>query len=177
MKTPPQINQRRKPTLGIDIGRVIINGTSDSRSDTSFFSGNDAAMLATPMVPGAFAAIALLVEQFEGRASLVSKCGPNVARRSMHWLTHHGFWDVTGISSTSVRFCKERREKAGICKQLAITHFVDDKSDVISSLAGIVEHRFLFGPQTRPTPDGAVHTAGWDDVLALIQESLPVAAR
>lgn len=46
--------------LGIDIGRVIIDGSSRS-GDTSFFSGDTAAMLRTPAVPGAFAAIARLV--------------------------------------------------------------------------------------------------------------------
>jgi hypothetical protein len=118
------------------------------------------------MVPGAFAAIAELVELFDGRASLVSKCGPNVQRRSMQWLTHHDFWSVTGINASSVRFCKERREKAGICKQLAVTHFIDDKTDVIASLDGIVENRFLFGPQRSAVPTGALHTPTWTDVVA-----------
>ncbi|WUJ72316.1 hypothetical protein OG809_03410 [Kribbella soli] len=43
--------------LGIDIGRVIIDGSSGP-GDTSFFSGDTAAMLRTPAVPGAFEAIA-----------------------------------------------------------------------------------------------------------------------
>ena len=169
MDTTKPIEQLRNPTLGIDIGRVIISGDhGTAKGDTSFFSGDDAAVLATPGVLGAFEAIAALVEHFEGRASLVSKCGPNVQRRSMQWLTHHQFWSITAIDSGSVRFCKERREKAGICKQLAITHFIDDKADVISSLAGIVENRFLFGPQTSATPGGALHTPCWVDVLEAI---------
>ena len=82
--------------LGIDIGRVIIDGSSGS-GDTSFFSGDTAAMLRTPAVPGAFAAIARLVPLFE-EAWLVSKCGPRVQRRSVEWLRHHRFFEVTGIA-------------------------------------------------------------------------------
>jgi hypothetical protein len=177
MKTTNSPTLNRRPTLGIDIGRVIISGDHGSgKGDTSFFSGNDAALFATPMVPGAFTAIATLVEHFEGRASLVSKCGPNVAGRSIRWLTHHDFWNVTGISCESVRFCKERREKAGICKQLAVTHFIDDKVDVIASLDGIVENRFLFGPQRALAPTGALHTPTWADVVDAIDAALPVPA-
>jgi hypothetical protein len=162
-------NQLCLPTIGIDIGRVIISGDHHpDGSDTSFFSGNDKQLFATPMVPGAFSAIAELVAQFEGRAWLVSKCGANVAARSMRWLDHHGFWSTTRVSPESVRFCKERRQKAGIAQELALSHFIDDKPDVIASLEGIVEHRFLFGPQQRQTPLGAQHTLDWPSVVQSI---------
>jgi hypothetical protein len=166
-------NPNRLPTIGIDIGRVIISGDHHpDGSDTSFFSGNDNQLFATPMVPDAFTAIAELVEHFHGRAWLVSKCGSNVAARSNRWLGHHGFWDMTGISPDSVRFCRERRQKAGIAQELGITHFVDDKSDVIASLAGIVEHRYLFGPQNRPAPSGSTHTPDWVNVVRTIEATL-----
>jgi hypothetical protein len=163
-------NQNRLPSMGIDIGRVIISGEHHPNgSDTSFFSGNDQQLFATPMVPGAFETIAELVAHYGGRAWLVSKCGPNVAARSMRWLDHHGFWAITGVSRESVRFCKERRQKAGIAQELALTHFIDDKPDVIASLAGIVEHRYLFGAQTRPVPSGAHHTLDWPSVMRTIE--------
>jgi hypothetical protein len=163
----------RLPTIGIDIGRVIISGDHHpDGSDTSFFSGNDTQLFATPMVPDAFTAIAELVERFHGRAWLVSKCGSNVAARSTRWLDHHGFWVTTGISPESVRFCRERRQKAGIAQELGITHFVDDKPDVIASLAGSVEHRYLFGPQNRSAPAGSRHTPDWVTVLGTVKATL-----
>lgn len=128
--------------LGIDIGRVIIDGSSGS-GDTSFFSGDTAAMLRTPAVPGAFAAIARLVPLF-GEAWLVSKCGPRVQRRSVEWLRHHRFFEVTGIAEGNVRFCLRRPEKAIHCVDLGITHFVDDKPDVIAAITPVVPHRYLF---------------------------------
>jgi len=129
--------------LGIDIGRVIIDGSSGS-GDTSFFSGDTAAMLRTPAVPGAFEAIARLVPRFGGRAWLVSKCGPRVQRRSLEWLRHHRFFEHTGIAEGNVRFCLRRPEKAIHCADLAITHFVDDKPDVIAAIEPVVAHPYLF---------------------------------
>ncbi|WP_329481453.1 hypothetical protein OG555_04760 [Kribbella sp. NBC_01484] len=128
--------------LGIDIGRVIIDGSSGS-GDTSFFSGDTAAMLRTPAVPGAFAAIARLVPLF-GEAWLVSKCGPRVQRRSVEWLRHHRFFELTGIAEGNVRFCLRRPEKAIHCADLGITHFVDDKADVIAAITPVVPHGYLF---------------------------------
>jgi hypothetical protein len=145
--------------LGIDIGRVIIDGSPGS-GDTSFFSGSSAAMLRTPAVPGAFEAIARLVALFDGQAWLVSKCGPRVQQRSLEWLRHHRFFSVTGIAEGNIRFCLRRPEKAIHCAELGITHFVDDKPDVHAALAGVVPHRYLFGPQApmpgvTPAPDWA----------------------
>jgi len=46
----------REPRLGIDIGRVIIDGSSHPvGGDTAFFQGDEGVMLATPEMPGAFA--------------------------------------------------------------------------------------------------------------------------
>ncbi|MFG1818401.1 hypothetical protein ACGFIF_31875 [Kribbella sp. NPDC049174] len=128
--------------LGIDIGRVIIDGSSGT-GDTSFFSGDTTAMLRTPAVPGAFEAIARLVPRF-GAAWLISKCGPRVQQRSLEWLRHHRFFELTGIAEGNVRFCLQRPQKAIHCADLGITHFVDDKPDVIAAIDGVVPYRYLF---------------------------------
>lgn len=128
--------------LGIDIGRVIIAGGAGA-GDTSFFSGDTAAMLRTPAVPDAFEAIARLVPLF-GDTWLVSKCGPRVQRRSREWLLHHRFFERTGIPPEQVRFCLRRPDKAVHCADLGITHFVDDKPDVIAAITPVVPHRYLF---------------------------------
>jgi hypothetical protein len=138
--------------LGIDIGRVIINGTSGP-GDTSFFAGDTAAMLRTPAVPGAFEAIARLVPLFAD-TWLVSKCGPRVQARSLHWLRHHDFFQHTGIAEDHIRFCLQRPQKAIHCADLAITHFVDDKPDVIAAITPVVPHRYLF--KDWPTTEAAI---------------------
>lgn len=141
-----------KPTLGIDIGRVIIHGDGP---DTSFIGATDDAALKAPAMAGAFEAIARLVPLFEQRVWLVSKCGPRIAERSLRWLDHHRFWEVTGVVREHLRFCRQRKEKAGICLELGIGWFIDDRLDVLVPMEGIVPHRFLFGASH--TTDASVY--------------------
>jgi hypothetical protein len=52
----------REPRLGVDIGKVIINGPAHpGGGDTAFFTGDEATMLATPEMDGAVAVIARLM--------------------------------------------------------------------------------------------------------------------
>lgn len=151
--------------LGVDIGRVIIGG------DTEFFSGDTARMLATPAVPGAFDTLARLAPLFE-QVWLVSKCGERVQRSSRQWLDHHDFAARTGIPRDHLRFCRTRPDKAVHCAELGITHFIDDKLDVHRALRGLVDHRYLFGPQPGPPPAWVSPTPTWTAVEAAIRLSL-----
>ena len=111
-------NTKREQRIGIDIGPVIIAG-GVGKGDTAFFGRDEAEAMTTPAMPGAFESVAELVERFEGRAWLVSKCGRRIQQRSMTWLDHHGFWAKTGLRRQQVRFCKERRDKAIHARKLA----------------------------------------------------------
>ncbi|GAA3345231.1 hypothetical protein GCM10020358_51500 [Amorphoplanes nipponensis] len=154
--------------LGVDIGRVIIGGsTVPGGSDTQFFSGDTARMLATPAVPGAFDTLARLAPRFD-QVWLISKCGERVQRHTRQWLDHHDFAARTGIPRDHLRFCLRRPDKAGHCAQLGITHFIDDKLDVHQALRGVVAHRYLFGPQRTPPPAWVRHTGTWREVEAAI---------
>lgn len=152
-------------TLGIDIGRVIIHGDGP---DTSFVGGSEDDALRTPPLEGSFESIGRLVRLFRGRVWLVSKCGQRVANRSRRWLDHHRFWETTGVPRDQLRFCRERKEKAGICRELGIGWFVDDRLDVLVPMAGIVPHRFLFGASW--STDSTVHPVpSWTAAESLIQ--------
>lgn len=130
-------------TLGVDIGGVIIDRVND-KTDTSFFSDN---YLQTTVVHGAFDALRELVERrFGDRVYLVSKCGKRMQDKTLHWLDHNRFYELTGIGYECVRFCRERHEKAGICEELGITHFVDDRLEVLSNLT-TVSTLYLFKPR------------------------------
>ncbi len=130
-------------TLGVDIGGVIIDRVNDG-TDTSFFTDN---YLRTTAVPGVFDALRQLVEKrFGDKVFLVSKCGRRVQAKTLHWLDYHRFYDLTGIRREHVYFCRERHEKAGICEKLRITHFVDDRLEVLSNLT-TVGTLYLFKPR------------------------------
>ncbi len=132
-----------KETLGVDIGGVIIDRVNDG-TDTSFFSDN---YLQTTAVQGVFDALCQLVEKrFDDRVFLVSKCGKHVESKTLDWLDHHRFYDLTGIGRGRIHFCRKRHEKAGICDKLGVTHFVDDRLEVLGNLT-IVGTLYLFQPQ------------------------------
>ncbi len=162
----------REPRLGIDIGRVIISGDSHPQGgDTAFFEGDEATMLATPEMPGAFDAIAGLVPLFGGRVWLVSKCGPTVQARTLRWLDAHDFYARTGVAPEHVRFCRARVEKRLHCAELGLTHFVDDRPDVHAAIHDIVEYLYLFGPQTEPAPAYTTPVATWPALRRLIEST------
>lgn len=153
------MNEQR---LGVDFGRVINDGTSHpDGDDTVFLSGGDAEAMRTPAMPGAMEVLADLVTRFDGNVWIVSKCGERIQRRTLRWLDHHSVYDHTGIPRGNVRFCRQRAEKALHCRELGITHFIDDRADVLSHLRGLVPNLYLFGAQTRPIPGWVTHVPTW----------------
>jgi hypothetical protein len=163
----------REPRLGIDIGRVIINGPGHpGGGDTAFFQGDEVTMLATPEMDGCVAAIARLTGLFGGRVWLVSKCGPRIQARTLRWLTGHDFCRRTGISPGHVRFCLTRQDKRVHCQELELTHFVDDHPEVHAAIRGTVDHQYFFGPQRDPVPGYGIHAPTWHHVEDLITASL-----
>lgn len=128
--------------LGIDIGGVIIDRKKNDSSDTSLFGPN---YLNAFAVEGAFDTIKILHERFAGEVYVVSKCGANIERKSREWLVHNGFTATTGVKMENVHFCRRRSDKAPICEKLGITHFIDDKLEVLSYLTS-VKNRYLFDP-------------------------------
>ena len=141
------------PVLGVDIGRVIIEGDGP---DTSFVGGSEEAALRAPAVEGAFESLTRLRERFGGRVWLVSKCGAKVQARTRSWLDRHRFFQATGIPYGQMRFCRDRRDKAPICAELGIGLFVDDRLDVLAAMRDIVRHRFQFGAASAPAGESGV---------------------
>jgi hypothetical protein len=157
--------------LGIDVGRVLISPGDESRPDTSFIGGSHENALRTPPYPGMFDTLPGIVARFAPHVWIVSKCGARVQQRTRDWFEHHRFFARTGIDPANVRFCLERPQKALHCAELGITHFVDDRVDVLQAMRGVVRERILFGPQRR-SPDareGLRHVAGWSELGELLR--------
>jgi hypothetical protein len=152
--------------LGIDIGRVLIApDAADGRADTSFIGGSLEAALATPPYEGMFETVPHLVERFGGLVWLVSKAGPRVQEKTRQWLKHHRFFERTCIAPENLRFCLERPQKAQHCREIGITHFIDDRPDVLEHLERVVQNRYLFGPQRKPHAlPGLIAVQTWRDV-------------
>lgn len=133
----------KQEILGIDIGNVITAGGNEVFTP-DFLTG--------PAMPGAFEAIKKLVEKF-GRAHvwLVSKCGQQTETRTVQWLEHHGFFESTDVCRGHVIFCRKRHEKAPICERIGITHFIDDRLEVLSHMTFIDPPMKLYLFKPRPS--------------------------
>ena len=156
--------------LGVDIGGVVIERASQ-RGDTSF-SGDR--YLETPAIAGVVEALArLTAERFGPSVHFVSKCGATTERKTREWLAHHRLFERTGIPADNLHFCRRRDEKAPIAARLGLTHFVDDRLEVLGYLETVptlilfdaiedevAKHRHLLDRVTR--------VAGWPEVTALL---------
>ncbi|MEM7234423.1 MAG: hypothetical protein AAF517_19750 [Planctomycetota bacterium] len=162
-----------KPTarLGIDFGRVIMGAAdADGRADTSFLSGGEARAMETSAEPGSFETIRSLCIHLDRKVWIVSKCGARIERRTRRWLDHHSFFDRTGVPRENLRFCRERREKKIHCRDLGITHFIDDRMDVLTHLRGLVPNLYWFGAETlkKPAPKWVTPVADWSAVRSAL---------
>ncbi|MDP4012079.1 MAG: hypothetical protein Q8R00_00525 [Candidatus Nanoarchaeia archaeon] len=145
--------------LGVDIGGVIIDRINDSK-DTSFFSDN---YLNTTAVPGAFEYLSKLNKGiFKDKLFIVSKCGENNQRKSLEWMTHTGFYEITGIPKERLHFCRERSGKGPICAKIGITHFIDDRLEVLKYMIDYVDNLYLFKPQES-------EIKGWEGFLNYVK--------
>ncbi|MCC5951606.1 MAG: hypothetical protein JJU45_05870 [Acidimicrobiia bacterium] len=158
------------PVLGLDVGGVLVDRVAED-SDTSFFGDRP---MDTPRTDGSLEAVIELVELFEGRVYIVSKAGPRIARLTTEWLALHGFLSNTMIPAAHLHFVRKRPEKAPICVDLGVTHFVDDRVDVLGHLRS-VKHRYLFsgGLGANPVPDSiprnVQHVATWPQTVHRIK--------
>ncbi len=166
--------RQSRPRVGIDIGKVIIGPVLGGRADTSFLRGDLAKALETRPAEGALEGVAALVTAFAGQAWLISKARPNTQMKTKHWLRHWDFYAKTGLPPGNLRFCLERRQKAGHCKQLRITHFIDDRLDVLAQLRDLVPHLYLFGeqPDLDGAPDWLTLVIDWEQTTEVVIRDL-----
>ncbi len=118
-------------------------------------------------------AVDRLVELFSHRVHIVSKAGPKISSLTRRWLGEQGLTCAQTIPPGNVHFVRKRPDKVPICEQLGITHFVDDRTDVLDHLV-TVEHRFLFtgglGDNSVPAviPDDVIVVETWARLLGLL---------
>ena len=156
--------------LGIDVGGVIIAASNDN-TDTSFFSDN---YLNSVSVEGVFEAVAHLIRvKFGPNAHIVSKCGLRIETKTRSWLAHHDFYDRTGLPPEHLHFVRKREDKAPVCTEVGITHFVDDRLDVLRHLHDVA-NRFLFvghANEIKKFPDvlqQVIYVQNWQEIVGQI---------
>jgi hypothetical protein len=135
--------------IGCDIGNVISGSDTDTpESQNRMFTPD---FLDTPVVDGAIETLAWLRSRADvATVRLLSKCGPEVERKTRLWLDHVRFAERTGIPTDEehLTFCRRRKDKAGIVRAWGLTHFIDDREDILVPMLGLprIKRLYLFRP-------------------------------
>ena len=162
-----------RPMIGVDVGGVLV-AHHPSTTDTSFFGARP---METPMVEGAIDGLRTLVQLFEGRVAIVSKAGTRIAGLTTRWLWANQVFQRTGLDPGLVHYVRTRPDKGPLCFTLGISHFIDDRQDVLDALRS-VPNRYLFtggrlaGAAPVRAPSRFVVVDSWPEVVARIRGSL-----
>lgn len=161
--------------VGIDFGGVIVRRENEVPGEDTDLNEADGTEV---VQPGVFEAVARIVSACGGAVWIVSKAGPRMQARTLAWLEAAAFFSRTGLEAEHVRFCARREDKQAICKELGLTHFVDDRIHVMQILRGTVPNLCLFGPaeDRRYCPPWATFVQTWDQVANLWSPSASGAA-
>ena len=150
--------------LGVDIGGPIMASPNEL-----FFSDR---YLEVPLVPGVVASLTRLRARFAGHIYLIST---NIRRRpqALEILEKHRILDLVGRDH--VLMCETDAAKADACREIGISHFVDDRIEVLD-LMTTVTRRYLFGGapaagDDRPLPANTLLVTSWS---AIERDLLPL---
>jgi hypothetical protein len=160
-----------KPTLGVDIGGVILDFMPYKDTELGFDGDR---YLEVPEVEGSFEALAALNKgSFKDSVHLVTKIDRG-STRTLEWLRDRKFFERTGIPEANLHICYERSEKEGIVAKLGVTHFIDDRTEVMSYMIGTVPDLYIFqnlNEDRLKFPDAAkqmTFVQSWKELLELL---------
>lgn len=152
--------------LGVDIGGPIMASPNEL-----FFSDR---YLEVPMVPGVLTSLTRLRSRFAAQIYLFST---NIRRRTqaLEILEKHRILDLVGRDH--VVMCDTDTAKANACRDLGISHFVDERIEVLELLT-TVTGRYLFtsgDTGTGPSlPSNTLRVSSWS---AIERDLLPASGR
>ena len=160
-----------KQTLGVDIGNVIINHRLAKTDDETFYEEQYSTI---PSTEGVFESLKKLNEFFNGEVYLISKCTEWAEEKILAWFVDNDFYTQTGIKSENVYFVRKRDEKDLLCQKLEITHFIDDRLEVLSYMVESTPNLYLFQPDETELKEFEKYLPkvtvvnGWDEILEII---------
>lgn len=122
--------------FGTDIGGVLAGHI-----------GENLGGVGVPEIEGAFETLGRLQrERFAGATFVVSMCGEQLEALSRKWLEQHDFFDRTGLAEDKLIYCRSHKDKARIARDHGLTHFVDDRLEVLSQF-DLGKKLYLFRPR------------------------------
>jgi hypothetical protein len=144
--------------FGSDLGSTIVN-TATRRA-----------------YPDVFRVLKNLVKRL-GPAELfiISRVNEVQKVRAESWIANDGLFEMTGMLPENLFWCAERHEKGPIAEKLGLTHFVDDRPEVLIHMP-LVPHRILFNPrqeevdQFRGRLGGISIVSSWLEIEAMLAQ-------
>jgi carboxypeptidase C (cathepsin A) len=135
----------KKKVLGVDIGNVIINSRLH---DPKTKEVDEEVYASFPPSNGVFDSLQTLSEYFDGEVYLISKCTEWAQEQILLWLKVRDFYTKTGIKENNIYFVRQRHEKDSVCQKLGVTHFIDDRLEVLSYMIESTPNLVLFQPDS-----------------------------
>lgn len=164
----------KKYVLGVDIGNVIIEHRNiiDTTDETLW----NEKYSTVPPADNVFECLKKLNEEkFHGNIFLVSKLKEEHDRRTLAWLKDNHFFEKTGINPENLHFVRERKDKDVVCQKLGITHFIDDRLEVLSHMIETTPNLYLFNPNSKEVEEfkqflpNVIVMKNWKEVLEKIK--------
>lgn len=122
------------PILGLDFGNVIKAGAATRTEDSQ-------------LMPKVKEAIRVLKkEKFDNNVYVISRVPENGDKKVLDFLETENFFSEGLLEREKTFFCLKREEKAPIASRLGITHFVDDRTEVLSHMKDVY-HRYAMNPE------------------------------
>lgn len=138
--------------IGIDLGNTIVRSQHGHGSTQAF--------------PDSLRTIRKMVQAFN-KVVIVSRVNPAQEIRARQWIKDSQFEANTGIPIEDVHFCENRSDKGRICKSIGVTHFIDDRPEVMHSMPPGVR-KILYGPsledQRKHSIEGMEIVQSWKEV-------------
>jgi hypothetical protein len=153
--------------IGVDIGGVVIDhATSEALLQGQFDAVRE--------VPGAVNTLRWLhrVGGYERGVHLVSRCGAEVEAATLACFDARDVWGRTGLPRDHVHFVRTTVDKAEVARALGVSHFVDDRLDVLRSMPDVA-NRYLFAP----TPEFADRAATEDPTIRRVDSWVELRVR
>jgi hypothetical protein len=158
----------QKSVLGLDIGGVIRCRLNLDQPEPKV------------LVEGVTQAVGELMPLFDGQVVIVSRRDRASRMSTLAWLLEQSFFQLTGVSPAAVTFVDERWQKANVCRELGVTHFVDNRLEVFEHMQKIeaVRHRYCLRLEDNPEDlhpvrkVGSVHLVySWSRIVELISRT------
>lgn len=123
--------------VGMDVHGVIMVKFDKSKSIEEYLS--------TSPLKHAMKVIKNIIDLYGAENTfIISKCPMYAEDEIIKWLDNQNFFTDIGFIHSNVYFCRERTDKAPIAKQLRLTHFIDDRVEVLDAMKDVVSNRILF---------------------------------